>query len=116
MKKYIVLFSALFLIAFAPAFVSAQGMMGWYGYSPISFVVCIIFWVLLIALIVLIVRWIVSASGHKFEEKDSALEILKERYAKGEIKKEEFEQKKNQLLNQSRQKNQFSTLYNWLPI
>jgi putative membrane protein len=63
----------------------------------------LIFWVVIVMIVVALVRW---ASGHKHgcwheKEKSStnnAIEILKERYAKGEINKEEFEIKKKDLL------------------
>jgi putative membrane protein len=60
----------------------------------------IIFWVLVIWLIVALVRGGghlgkgCCGMGHDSEKKiDSAMEILKERFAKGEISKEEFEEK-----------------------
>ena len=56
-----------------------------------------IFWILLIVAIV----WGVKAaggSGNKPSEKrKSALDILEERYAKGEIDQQEFEQKRKDL-------------------
>jgi len=56
-------------------------------------------WLLALAVIILIV-WIVtkgiSAGQYTTPENDkSALDILKERYARGEINKEEFEEKKH---------------------
>ena len=53
-------------------------------------------WVLIIAGIVFLVKWI---SGQKTQtnNEDTALEILKKRYASGEISKEEFEEKKKDL-------------------
>ena len=45
-------------------------------------------------------RWLVlstRASGNKGHHEDSALEILRKRYARGEIDKEEFEEKKKDL-------------------
>ncbi len=71
------------------------GMMGGFG-----FLLMIIFWLLIVALIVLLIRRLVS-SGHTGisspPQADSALEILKKRYARGEIDKEEFEAKKKDL-------------------
>ena len=52
------------------------------------------FWVLLIALIFWIVREI---SGRHNGSSARAMDILKERYAKGEINKEEFEAKKKDI-------------------
>ncbi len=59
----------------------------------------IIFWILLIAGIILLVGWFVQkAVGSGSRSEESALEILKKRYARGEISKEEFEEKKRGLL------------------
>jgi putative membrane protein len=71
------------------------GIMGWFG--PIFMVM---FWVLLIVLAVLLIRWLLS-SGHagnrNYVQNESAMEILKKRYARGEIDKEEFETKERDL-------------------
>lgn len=60
-----------------------------------------LFWVALIVGLVFLIKWIVN-QGRPTEtrRKDEALEILKLRYAKGEIGKEEFEQKKKDILSQ----------------
>ena len=71
------------------------GMMGWFG--PLFM---IIFWVLVIVLIVLLIRSLLSSNRTRSagpNQEDSALEILKKRYARGEIDKEEFEAKKKDL-------------------
>ncbi len=52
------------------------------------------FWILVIAFIVWVVR---EVRGKHHGSGSSALEILKERYAKGEIDKAEFEAKKRDL-------------------
>jgi putative membrane protein len=72
------------------------GMMGWFG--PIMMVV---FWIAVIVGIILLIRWLVistrgAASGARSE--DAAMEILKRRYARGEINKAEFEEKKKDLV------------------
>ena len=71
------------------------GNMGWFG--PIFM---LIFWVLLIVLIVLLIRRLLSAGQAGNRDRsggETALEILKKRYARGEIDKEEFEAKKKDL-------------------
>jgi putative membrane protein len=55
----------------------------------------LLFWILVIAGLVLGVRWLVREG--KERRTDSALEILRQRYARGEINKEEFEAKKRDL-------------------
>jgi len=57
----------------------------------------LIFWILIIVGIVLLVRYIMLQNRPKDEPGETPLEILKKRYAKGEINKKEFEQKKKDL-------------------
>jgi putative membrane protein len=54
-----------------------------------------LFWLLVIAGLALGVRWFMSQG--KEGRSDSALDILRQRYARGEINKEEFEAKKRDL-------------------
>jgi putative membrane protein len=58
----------------------------------------LLFWFLLIAAIVMLIRYL-SGTGISSERRreKTALDILKERYARGEIEREEFEQKKHDL-------------------
>jgi len=56
----------------------------------------ILWWVIIIAAIVLLVRYATPTGSAP--PKKSALDILKERYAKGKISKEEFQEKKQDLL------------------
>jgi len=73
------------------------GMMGWGWFGLLCMV---IFWVVMIVLIFLVVRRLLSVSPTKMAsppQEDSALEILKKRYARGEINKEEFETIKKDL-------------------
>jgi putative membrane protein len=57
----------------------------------------IIFWGLVVVSLIFLIRWLVGMSKTtKVEE--SALDVLKKRYARGEINKEEFEEKKKDLL------------------
>ncbi len=60
------------------------------GWGVVGLVFQLLFWVALIYLVVMLF--------HKHEEReDDALKILKERYAKGEISKKEFEEMKKDL-------------------
>lgn len=56
----------------------------------------VVFWVVGIVGIVLLVKWIMATSGKSegVPAKESPMEILKRRYAAGEIGREEFEEKK----------------------
>ncbi len=64
--------------------------MGWFGG-----IFMVLFWIVVIVGIVFLIRWLAQSTRGGAE---SALEILKRRYAKGEINKKEFEQKKKDLL------------------
>lgn len=66
-------------------------MMGWFG----SGIMMIVFWAAVIYFIV----WLVRNTKTNGENDKKALDILKERYAKGEIDKKEFEEKKRDLSN-----------------
>lgn len=74
---------------------------GWgYGWGVVGMVFMLLFWVLVIAGLVLGVRWLLvtAPGGQRRKEGETAVEILKERYARGEINKEEFEAKRRDLL------------------
>ena len=58
-------------------------------------VVMFVFWGLVIAGLVLGIRWLVTQG--RDSRSDRALAILRERYARGEINKEEFEAKRRDL-------------------
>lgn len=55
----------------------------------------LVFWALVIAGLVLGIRWLARQGQH--ERPDRALDILRERYARGEINKEEFEARRRDL-------------------
>ncbi|RLC34007.1 MAG: SHOCT domain-containing protein [Candidatus Nealsonbacteria bacterium] len=58
------------------------------------------FWILIITGIILLVFWLirrVSYPGKDLYYVDKAIEILKERYARGEINREDFERMKKNL-------------------
>jgi len=57
----------------------------------------IIFWVLVILGIVYLIK-LIAGDARREGKRDTALDILKQRYAKGEITKDEFEEKKRDLL------------------
>lgn len=70
------------------------GGMGW-GFGGLFM---ILFWVAVIAAIVAVARWWFGGlSRDDLPPGQSALDVLKERYARGEIGKEEFERKKRDL-------------------
>jgi len=56
----------------------------------------LVFWGVIIVGFVLGIRWVVT-QGKESRPTDSALDILRQRYARGDISKEEFEAKKKDL-------------------
>lgn len=71
----------------------AMGGEGWgWGMGGLSM---LLFWGLIIVAVVWAVKWF--ATGNAAPRSSTPLEVLKERYARGEIDKKEFEQKKRDL-------------------
>ena len=82
-----------------PGMMGSWGMgMGWPG-----MIFMWIFWLLIIVGLIMLIRWLVQSSSRDNRPTSSgtpasrALDILAERYARGEIDKEEYEQKKRDL-------------------
>lgn len=68
---------------------------GWFGGLMMVF-----WWALIIGGVVLFIRWLFRLDRQKGEAKHhAALDILQQRYAKGEINKQEFEEKKKDLIS-----------------
>ena len=75
-------------------------MMNWgnYGWGMgFGWIWMILIWVLVIVGIVYIVQAVIRGS-RRSEQGESPLDILKKRYAKGEISKEEFERTRDDLM------------------
>lgn len=72
------------------------GMMD-YGFGSMGIgmlILGLVFWILIIVGLVLLIKYLWEGRGGQ----ESALEVLKKRYARGEITKEEFEEKKKDIL------------------
>ena len=73
-------------------------MMGWGYGGGFEWIFMALFWILAVIGLFILIRWLMP--GHRRRWRDwghSAMDTLKERYAKGEIGKEEFEEKKKDL-------------------
>jgi putative membrane protein len=77
-------------------------MMGDWGMGWFGMIFMFLFWGLIIVGLVFLIRWLIQATGDKGHSGVSmgsnAMDILKERYAKGEINRDEFESMKKDLL------------------
>jgi putative membrane protein len=73
------------------------GMMGGFGWMWFMPIFMILFWGLVIWGVVALVRGLSGSRPSDSPKADSALEVLKRRYALGEIDKEEYEEKKRDL-------------------
>ncbi len=71
-----------------------HGMMGWGGFilGPIMMILIV---AAIVALVVVLLRWF--GIGHRDATRRGALDILEERFARGEIDKQEFEERRGLL-------------------
>ena len=76
-----------------------MGPMGWgWGWGFLGAAHMVLWWVLIILGIAVLAKWLFSSGRtERGATGGTALEILKERYARGEIGRDEFEQKKRDL-------------------
>ena len=77
-------------------------MMGNWGMGWFGMIFMVLFWGLIIVGLVFLIRWLIQATGGRRHSgvsmSSSAMNILKERYARGEINRDEFESMKKDLL------------------
>ncbi len=110
-KSYVALVVTLGFLASMATDVFAQwrgydwghgpGMMGGYGGGWFGSIIMVAFWIAVVVGIIFLIRWLVTTTGAGSQggrSEESALEILKKRYARGEIDKKEFEAKKKDLI------------------
>ncbi len=76
-------------------------MMGWgggWGWGWFGIVHMVLWWFLIILGIVVLAKWLFGGGGSsRGAESDRALTILRERYARGEIDKAEFDTRRRDL-------------------
>ncbi|WP_298827166.1 SHOCT domain-containing protein [uncultured Piscinibacter sp.] len=71
-------------------------MMGWtdgYGWMGFGWIFMLLFWGAIIVGVVALIRWSATrSSGEQDAPRRTPLDILQERYVRGEITREEYEQ------------------------
>jgi len=71
-----------------------NNMMGWGGFGVLAWILMLLFWIVLILGVIALIRYL---NGGFSKESKTPIDILRERYAKGEINKKEFEEMKKNL-------------------
>ena len=72
---------------------SSIGSSSWWLWNVLG----VLFWIALLVALILLIIWLYKKITKKSSENGSVLEILKKRYAKGEINKREYESMKKEL-------------------
>lgn len=71
---------------------------GWSMMNPGMWLFMLLFWGLIIIGIVNLIRWLTGRDNHKSQtDPETPREILKKRYARGEIERDEYEKVKKDL-------------------
>jgi putative membrane protein len=76
------------------------GMMGGWGMGWFGGIFMMIFWVLILVGLIFLIKWLIQSTNRAKSDvgnSNRAMEILKERYASGELDKVEFETMKLEL-------------------
>ena len=87
-ESYSWILAALIFLLLGSSMLMSRGHMGFS--MGLGFILMLVFWVAVI--------WLVFELFGKAHEKTGSLEILKNRYARGEISKKQFEQMKRELI------------------
>lgn len=75
-----------------------MGELGSFAWMPgFGWFFMLLFWALVIVGILTLIKWAGETGNRGTPAQKSALQILEERYARGEIEREEFEQKRHDL-------------------
>jgi putative membrane protein len=85
----------------------AYGMMGgWSWFWPFHFIIPLLFLAIIVTVVVLAMRYAMGWGSHPIgpgmmgygmERRSSALDVLEERYARGEINRDEYLEKKRDI-------------------
>lgn len=101
----VIVLVALFVGLLGGGMMMGPGMMGWggygFGFNPLWSILMLLFWALIIGGVVLLAIWLFRQgrpveTGAGFRG-GRALDTLRERYARGEITREEYEQMRRDL-------------------
>jgi putative membrane protein len=71
---------------------------GWHGWWPLGGLIWLAFLGLVVVGLVTVVRWLFRENDPDRRSASSALAILEERYARGEINRGEYEQRRRDLI------------------